>query len=454
MRTRSYLLFLFIFVFFNCIPFHANAYLLEEQEIPAKNNTCRIRYLTEKNIKGWYIVSNQYNCPNDGWLDGYHDITIFNAFSQVVERIYGYFSSGYWTGDAFVSAPFLTRFSEELGVQKATFLLAKDDENDMDFIGQMVAKKNKEGDYSSFHVCNPFKLLIVTEQIPVFANKKKQQLIFREIAKQVRTICPTEEKVMLFVSPIIEPRQEDIVFYSEINLKNHTSKNTWQEDALKKSGYYNKTIEVAHLENIFEPNTQDLDELRKALSKKIDLLPFKSVTDKSHPSNFNELNKIEYIKTNNDSITDIPDLENEETIIKKSTTVTFTEEEIPTTEIEKEIKSLKSEDFIFPTPQKNYVYKESNNGYLSDPIMNLIVLSKIKKQPVKTAFVAHIKHSTNKYSISDFPVKLKLKGKPLEKGWYKVKGQISTDALTDDIYANIKVHEIKPCTSNFCTEDK
>ena len=95
-----------------------------------------------------------------------------------------------------------------------------------------------------------------------------------------------------------------------------------------------------------------------------------------------------------------------------------------------------------------------NNGYLSDPIMNLIVLSKIKKQPVKTAFVAHIKHSTNKYSISDFPVKLKLKGKPLEKGWYKVKGQISTDALTDDIYANIKVHEIKPCTSNFCTEDK
>ena len=454
MRTRNYLLFLFIFIFVNCITFHANAYLLEEQEIHSKNGRCHIRYLTEKNVKGWYIDAKQLNCPNEGLLDGYHDITVFNAFSQVVERIYGYFSSGYWTGDAFVSAPFLTRFSEKLGEQKATFLLAKDDENDMDYIGQMVAKKDKEGDYSNFQVCNPFKLLIVTEQIPVFANKKKQQLIFREIAKKVRAICPTEEKVMLFVSPILEPRQEDIVFFSELNLKNHTSKNTWQEDALKKSGYYNKTIEVAHLENVFEPNTQDLDELRKALSRKIDLLPFKSVTDKSHPSNFKELNEIKYIKTGSDSILDTPEIENEETVIKKSSTVTFTEEEIPMTEEKKEVEPLKSGDFVFPTPQKNYLYKEPDKGYISDPIMNLIVLSKIKKQPIKASFITHIESSTNKYSISDFPVKLKFNGKVLETGWYQIKGQINTENLTDGTYANIKVHELKPCTSNFCTEIK
>ena len=451
MRIMRYILSCFIFLLTICISYHANAFLLEEQEIYSKDGACKLRYLTEKNIKGWYIVSNQFNCPNEGWIDGYHDITIYNAFSQVEERIYGYFSYGYWTGDAFVSAPFLTRFSEEAGVQKATFLLAKDDSNEMDYIGQMTATKNKEGDYSSFHVCNPFKLLIVTEKIPYFANKKRQQLIFKEIEKQVRTICPSEEKVMLFVSPVIEPRQDDIVFYSEIDLKKHTSKNTWQEEALKKSGYYSKTIEIANLDNVVNPNTKDLDELRKILSKKIDLLPFKSVTDKSYPATFDELSNS---NLSNEETEDIAEIETEETVIKKSAPVSFTEE---TEEIPHEIapeNEILNEDFIFPTPQKRYLYKEKDKGYLSDPLMHLIILSKIKKQPVKATFTTFIESTRKKDSFSSYPFKLKFQGKTLQQGWYKIKGTINSDKKTNDIYAIVKVHEAQPCATSFCTEDK
>lgn len=441
-RKLVFLLFLVI-LFFGQIPF-AHAFLLEEQQISSKDGSCRMRYLTEKNVKGWYFTSNHLNCPNDGWLDGYHDITIYDAFSQINEKVYGYFSYGYWTGDAFVNAPFLTRFSEELGVQKATFLLAKDDLNDMDYIGQMVAKKNQNGDYGSFHVCNPFRLLIVTEQIPAFANKKRQQMVYRNIEKHVRSVCPMADKIMLFVSPVIEPKQEDIVFYSEIDLKNHTSEDTWQEDALKKSGHYAKTIEIANLDDVVSPNEYDLDNLRKALSKKIDLLPFKNVTEKKHSTSFadSSLNKNNLL---------IQDNKSEEQILKTNHAIAFDEEH------EIEIKNIstetKSDLFSFPVPQKSYQYQEKSSSQIeNEPIMHLCVLSKIKKSPIDVSFVAHVVKHTNKESYVDLPIPLILKGKILKSGWYKISGSFDANKAPESYYGVVRVKKVYTCSDEKCGE--
>lgn len=452
MKLKAFFLFLLLYIICG-FPHSAFSYLLEEQQISTKDGSCKMRYLTEKNVKGWYFVANNTNCPKDGWIDGYHDITIYDAFSQPAERIYGYFSYGYWTGDAFVDAPFLTRFSEELGIQKATFLLAKDDLNDMDYIGQMIAKKNKNGDYGSFHVCDPFRLLIVTKQIPAFANKKKQQLIFKNVEKHVRSICPVADKVMLFVSPIIEPKQEDIVFYAEIDLKKHTSESTWQEDALKKSGHYSKTIEIANLNDIISPKEDDLDELRKALTKKIDLLPFKNITEKKHLTTFDDDSK--YNKK--ESIPE-PKVEtiNAEPVLKTNHSVTF--ETLDEEEPNKKNHLLEQENnelFSFPLPQKNYTIKEKKVSKPEDePIVHQCILSKIKQASVPVSFIGFVDSNTNKASFTSKPIPLSIEGKVLKTGWYKITGWLNANIKSPFYRGSIKVKNIHSCSNSTCEEER
>lgn len=451
MKVKAF--FLFFILFITCsFSYSANAFLLDEQQISSKDGSCRMRYLTEKNVKGWRFAGNQLNCPNDGWLDGYHDITIYDAFSQPTEKIYGYFSYGYWTGDAFVNAPFLTRFAEDLGIQKATFLLAKDDLNEMDYIGQMVATKNQNGDYGSFHVCDPFKLLIVTEQIPAFANKKRQQIIFKNIEKHARTICPAGDKVMLFVSPVIEPKQEDIVFYSEIDLKNHTSKNTWQEDSLKKSGYYSKTIEVANLEDVISPKEKDLDALREALTKKIDLLPFKNVTEKKHSTSFSD---VSFVEKKEQALMD--DVEHIDPVLKINHPVTFEESDEEITPVKDEFKYQEKETSLlsFPTPNKNYQHSEKpilkSEEY---PIAHQCVLSKVKKAPVDVAFIGFVDSNSNKASYTSKPLPLIIQGKVLKKGWYKITGSLDANDQPPFYRGTVMVKKIQSCKDAQCEVNK
>lgn len=450
MKRKAFFIFL-LFLVQTALPISAQAFLLEEQEVSSKDGQCRVRYLTEKNVKGWYITANQFNCPNEGWLDGYHDLTIYNAFSQPVERIYGYFSYGYWTGSAFVKAPFLTRFAEDLGVVKATFLLARDDTYDMDYIGQMTARKNKIGDYSAFQVCNPFKLLIVTDQIPAFANRKKQQIIFKNIERHVRSVCPTEEKVLLFVSPVIEPRQNDILFYSEIDLKNHTSKNVWQEEELKKSGYYTKILEAGNFEDLVSLHEDDLDELRTALNKKISLIPFKTTPQKKHSIIFSDEPRQPI------SPSKFEDKELPKEVIQTS----FVEEEEQPV-IEEEEPTLKTEEtnlnqalFLFPKPQKNYKHRINKTTSLEkEPVAHLQILSKIKKAPVDIVFTAHVDTADETESFTDFPLPLVLKKGELETGWYQIKGKLKAYDSPNGYHGSIEIKEIISCPNRSCSEDK
>ncbi|MBO7244204.1 MAG: hypothetical protein J6V53_02845 [Alphaproteobacteria bacterium] len=396
-------------------PLHAN--FVEEKEISTKDGSCSIRYLTDKNIKGWYFDAKDITCSEDGWLDGYHDLTIKNAFSKPVEQLYGYFSYGYWTGSAFVKSPFLTRFTEENGDQKATFLLARDQSYQLDYIGQMIAKQDKMGSYGSFQVCNPFRLLIVTENIPVFADKKKLRSIFKEIEKQVRSICPAEEKVMLFVSPVIEPTQEDIVFYAEMDLKNNTQKVKWQEESLKQSGYYEKTVEAATLSNIVSPNTRDLDVLRKTIAKKIDLIPFKVKQDPQNVS----------FETQKKDISLEKEITPQTSFIKTATQ--NDDEDL----LNQEENSFEEPQFLLPEPNKNYQHQNKVNEEDASPVMHLCILSKIKQENVPIQTVVHIQDNTYNESYTNSPLPLKIGGHALKAGWYQVTGSLRANQ-EDDIY--------------------
>lgn len=411
------------FLFFSAIAFSGplHAGFVEEKEISTKDGSCSFRYFTDKNTKGWHFNADDIICSEDGWLDGYHDLTIYNAFSQPVEQLYGYFSYGYWTGKTFVKSPFLTIFTEENGDQKAIFLLARDDSYQLDYIGQMVSKRDNTGGYGSFQVCDPFKLLIVTENVPIFADKKKLNLIFKEIEKHARSLCPTEEKVMLFVSPIIEPTQEEIVFYAEMDLKTNTQKVKWQEDALKRSGLYEKTIETATLTNVLAPKTKDLDVIRKTIANKINLIPFKV---KKEPEN------ISFTPSKKEISLD------EETQPTTSFTNNLDQEE------EDDLLNLKNEpfddpQFLIPEPKKNYQQEEELNHQNSAPLMHLCILSKIKRESVPVKTVIHIQDNTYNESYTNIPLPLKINGHALKSGWYQVSGMLDASKNNAPYYGTI-----------------
>ena len=303
----------------------------------------------------------------------------------------------------------------------SAFLLSRDEAYQLDYIGQMVSKRDKTGNYGSFQVCNPFKLLIVTENIPIFADKKKLNLIFKEIEKQVRSLCPTEEKVMLFVSPVIEPQQDEIIFYAEMDLRTNTQKVKWQEDALRRSGFYEKTIETATLTNVSAPDTKDLDVLRKTIAKKINLLPFKVKKESQNISFESPKKEISF--------------ESEE-----QPSTSFTKQEGTS---EEELLDLNDEpfenpQFLIPEPKKNYQQPTSLYAESSSPVMHLCILSKIKREAVPIKAIVHIQDNTYNQSFTNLPLPLKIEDHALKSGWYQITGMLNSfENLDSNYYGSI-----------------
>lgn len=200
---------------------NAHAYLLEEQTLKTPKNKCQIIYLTEKDTRGWHIKTEREECGKDKFLTGYHHITVYNAFKNPVEDLYGYFSNGYWTGNDYIRNVEFKRFSDELGIQKATFSFYVDNKNEIEYIGQMSTQKTNAGTYPAFQVCEPFRVLGVVKDLQILDNPHILQTIFKTVEKETRRFCPTEKRVMLFLSDTENPQQTDIRLFVKMNLATH-----------------------------------------------------------------------------------------------------------------------------------------------------------------------------------------------------------------------------------------
>ncbi len=225
MTSMKYANFIMTFILSSIgLTFDAHAYLLEEQQLFTKNKGCFINYLTEKNTNGWYIETNREECDKDGYLSGYHRITIYNAFAKPIEHLSGHFSSGYWTGDSFIKRVKFHRVSDEIGKQKATFDMYNDKKNGIRFIGQMTTQKSNDGTYPAFHVCNPLRIMGVVDDIDRLDDAQYLQLIFNQAIREIRKICPVDEKAMLFLSRSDKPEQSDIAMFVQMDLKTRRHK--------------------------------------------------------------------------------------------------------------------------------------------------------------------------------------------------------------------------------------
>lgn len=479
----------------------AIAYFLDEQILRTKDGKCQIHYLSEKNTRGWYFETGQNKCDTDGWLDGYHNITIYNAFLKPVEKLYGYFSKGYWTGDAWIETPLLTRSSEELGVQKATFYVANNADVQIDYIGQMVAKKGKDGSYSKFNVCEPFRLLAVTKQIGRFENPRFLQLVFKDVEKNIRRFCPAEKNVMLFVSPVLEPDQSDIAFYADIDLEKHSSEIIWKED----THGYKTTKEVERVsEKLTDTQNETADEtdlkaIRHAVYQKIHQInPYIEsaqperiiISEKSYQPDWAfpvgnsskiQLGTDDSLDMNAETLNQIEgwtgdiseELNKNETgleVVNSQTGrhVKYIFDELDTEKDDDNLWKTKlydnqGEEIVSPKKQ-NVMLKEkqqSSIGQLlqnlkTEPAAHLLILSKIKKEAVLGRAVVHVSRPIDSLSaIADVPFALTLRGKGLESGWYMVTGYFDgkTRVKHQKIRGKVRILKALACQTKFCRDE-
>ena len=187
--------------------------------VPTQDGQCRFFYPTDKNTSGWYIeTSSQEMCQN-GVVNKQGQVTVYNAFGNPVEQIYGFFSGGYWTGDKELSAQVLSGYAENADTYKVAFELPSDTGFDIRYLSQMVSQKQKDTTFGAFSFCHPFRILVQTGDYGLFQDESLTTEIIDDAARYAKVLCPTEQKIQLFGSSKERPSGDDVFFYADIDLK-------------------------------------------------------------------------------------------------------------------------------------------------------------------------------------------------------------------------------------------
>ncbi len=390
------------------------AFLLDEHSLSTLDGRCRIFYLTDKNTSGWYVgLPENVSCP-EGVLNGYADVTVFNAFSQKAEQIYGYFSHGYWTGNAHLKKPLIKRVSEEYGVQKATLWLAKDDDSDIDYIIQMNARKDQNGTYGPFAVCDPAaRVLAVTPHQALFKNPHATQEILDNVLTHVRGVCPTIQRILFFVSSLPDPKQTDIFFFADINLetgKTHIKRNTVLTPPQQQN--------LSPAESEKEPTRPVLTPATQNVSVS------QNFPVENHPAPAQPL----------------PD-----SIALKET---------PVLENQPAQKTPSSPETPHFEPEESRPETEESRPI--DQIAHLKVVSDVLHRPVWGTAVVHVDSILfDGTALTDLPVPLKLYGKIPSIGWSLIAGYFSfpeTNTSGSNLHGQVQLASFISCATHMCQD--
>ncbi len=417
----------------------AGAANLDEVLLETADGQCSIHYLTDKNTQGWSIQTDSYDCPNQ-LLNGHAEVSIYNAFGQVVDHIYGYFSSGYWTGNQHLNAPVLKRTSDEKGVQKAIFIVGTNKTKRIDYIGQMSAHKTATGDYAPLSFCAPFRVLAVTQNTDVFNNEETAQEIIDDAAEKAKYFCPSEKRMMFFASTKMEPKQTDIFFFADVNLKTGAQNIVTKADSkpmvIKQEGGEVVSLVIPDHKKAPALKRGYIDRSKQPVASPLrPIAPvtvdtFDPVTDYDMPVDL----------PLPDMVSDGPDFSEE---------LDVSADAADTTEV-----AAPEESFVPAETQIDPMLAEKRaavSAMTLDPIAHLRVMMKVMKRPVTGNTVVHIESvGLDGTAKTDEPVQLILAGANLRRGWAVVSGLFTFDSDTGTGQADIS--GLIPCTSPMCKD--
>ncbi len=410
---------------------------LDEATLQTVDGTCGIHYLTSKNTQGWSVEITGGTCPNE-LLNGYADVAVLNAFGQVVDQIYGYFSNGYWTGNQQLNAPVLKRTSDEKGVQKAIFIAGSNKKFRIDYIGQMSAQKNAGGTYNPLSFCGPFRVLAVTQNTGLFDDEQTVQDVIDDATENARLFCPAEKRMMLFASTKMEPKQQDIFFFADVNLQtgehNIVTKADSKPMVIKQEGGEVVSLVIPERKKTPVLKRGYVDRSREPIASPV--RPAVPVTeDVFHPTvDFEDVVSLPVPEMAVASDVTIDELE--------PSTVTVLETALPMDELPV------PETIAEPSPE-TMVKRSLVAEKMISPIAHLRVMAQVMRQPVTGTAVVHIETvGLDGTAKTDEPAVLTLAGADMRRGWAIAHGVFTFD----ENGGRVDVTEVFPCIAPMCKD--
>ena len=187
---------------------------LDEFSISTKDKTCAIHYLTKKTKYNWTIDVDSYSCKN-GWVNGFAEVKIYSPTKQLTETLSGFFIEGYWLESFPSPTEIIERTSPKERVQTISFLLGKDEEANIIYVGQLRAIQPENRAYGPFQGCPDFKVLVVVPDKEMFNNPAFQETIIHQGLKYAHSFCKEPETLSLFGAT--EMKSPKIIFKMQVD---------------------------------------------------------------------------------------------------------------------------------------------------------------------------------------------------------------------------------------------
>lgn len=430
-----------------------------------KDGKCRYYYFTPKNTQSWYIRTSDGLC-DDGIVDGQGVVTVYNAFSQPIEEIYGFFNEGFWTGDMPLSAPVLYQTVESDSTQKVYFQIPNDTYYNFQLIGQMSSQKQKDGTYEAFKFCNPFRILLQTEESDLFTDDQKLIEIVDELVKKTRNYCPAEETVYFYASRLERPNPDEIFFFAEVDLRTarivikrndppaKDPNDLSNPDTVKPpidfhgNGQNHSVGVVGNAPNgNFENDMLGTPSQTGASSYMNDS---QSVGNSQDVQIYIDLRdsspKSARANQANDAAGTNAAAKKKENVAKNVNNEKQTDDDGKNAVVEHASKVL--------TDKHQTSENISKQGI--DKVPHLLLAGKIMHRPVQGTAIVYISDVNNDTGRSNKPNPLKLEGKDLIVGWAVISGDFEYQSTSNSgkLRGKVRVNSVAPCQSNQCRDIK
>ena len=170
---------------------------LDEVTISTQDKTCSMHYLSTRTKNNWYIRVDSTACTS-GWVDGFAKVEVYSPTHQKTETLEGFFSQGYWLNDFRTIGPVLSRTSVHEGIQSLSFLLGKDEEADITYVGQLRSIQPEGRSYGPFQGCPDFRVMVVVPDDSVFQNEAFLDKIVTQGLAYARSYCADLDVLALF----------------------------------------------------------------------------------------------------------------------------------------------------------------------------------------------------------------------------------------------------------------
>ena len=201
---------------------------LNEYLIYTQDEKCFLHYLSTTPPTQYIQIAKYPEVKNVQCLEkGFASVNIMDENNNPVRTLTGYFLNGFFIGSVPLNTYAIKRSAESNGTQNLFYFIDQDDNLKVQYIGKMHARID-DGVYLAFDACNPFEILMQTQNKSLFDDQTTIQNLFTVVKSYAQTICPNVNRIVFKAtdSPSLD---KSGTFFQKTYQKDFTTGN-WEED--------------------------------------------------------------------------------------------------------------------------------------------------------------------------------------------------------------------------------